>query len=778
MPFLGARGQSARGYFGGGSAPLAPLALASIEGNGELTISFDAGFDGGLEISNYEYRLSTNGSTYGSFTGFSPADIASPVVISGLTNGTTYYVQLRAVNILGKGIASDVLSTNTNPYTIPSAPSITSVSATNAAVTVNWTAPVSNGGRAVTEYSVQYSSNSGSTWSSPVSAGLALTKLVTGLTNGTSYIFRVYATNLRGSGPVSSSSSSIIPFTIPSAPTSLSSTEGDTTLSIAFTAGFDGGSSITNYKYSISTDGLSYTSFTALSPADSITPVTIPSLTNGTDYYVKLKAVNSAGDSPESAAVSTNTNPYGVPGAPTINSLSPANGQVTVGWTAAATNGRAVSKYWVQYSSNNGATWSSAIDAGNNLSHAVTGLSNGTEYKFRVYAENARGAGGVSATSSGSTPRTVPDAPSAPSSSSGDKTFTISWTAPGNGGSAITGYKVSLSSDSGVTWGAAEDVGNVTSKTWDPVVNGTSYAGRVLAYNVAGDGSYSHGSTARTPTFSAPNTSLIQIVPEYPNPANSSTWNLRPIRVHFTPTQCRDYSRTVVTVTPTYGNPVSQTHYGTNPTSFDFHSYASSFGGYLTYFTHDDQVNVVVTTYNTSEHAVSNPSYPWNTSNQSDVFGWYGVLRVPHFQDYTLEWNTNEITVTGKAFPRTFYDWYAALDESVRSAVVYAKISSTSSSTVSTTRNPSLWLSANQSTGNAGGQINLYSLVNLRAIGNSWKNQTWNHNNLNTDFSFNGNTQRYSIAGDGTNSPNTWSSGEQITTKLEITYVRRLKFNI
>ena len=162
MPFLGARGQASRGYFGGGSAPLAPTSLSSLEGVGELTISFTAGFDGGLEISNYEYRISTNGSTYSSWTEFSPVDTASPVVISGLTNGTTYYVQLRAVNILGKGVASDVLSTNTNPYTVPAAPSITSVSPTNGAVTVNWTAPTSDGGRAISEYFVQYSSNSGS----------------------------------------------------------------------------------------------------------------------------------------------------------------------------------------------------------------------------------------------------------------------------------------------------------------------------------------------------------------------------------------------------------------------------------------------------------------------------------------------------------------------------------------------------------------------------------------------------------------------------------------
>lgn len=775
MPFLGARGQASRGYFGGGSAPLAPTSLSSLEGVGELTISFTAGFDGGLEISNYEYRISTNGSTYSSWTEFSPVDTVSPVVISGLTNGTTYYVQLRAVNILGKGTASDVLSTNTNPYTVPAAPSITSVSPTNGAVTVNWTAPTSDGGRAISEYFVQYSSNSGSTWSSPVSAGTSLTKLVTGLTNGTSYIFKVFASNLRGDGPSSSSSSATTPFTIPSAPTSLSSTEGDTTLDIAFTAGFNGGSAITNYKYSTSTDGSTYTAFTALSPADSTTPVTIPSLTNGTDYYVKLKAVNAAGDGAESAVVSTNTNPYGAPGAPTINSLTPANGQVTVGWTAAAANGRAVIKYWVQYTSNDGATWSSAIDAGNNLSKAVTGLTNGTSYKFRVYAENARGAGSVSATSGASTPRTVPDAPSAPSSSSGDKTFTISWSAPGNGGSAITGYKVSLSSDGGATWGAAEDVGNVTSKTWDPVTNGTSYAGRVLAYNAAGDGSYSGGSTARTPTFAAPSLTFIQIVPGYPNPNDPNTWSKRPVRVHFTPTACRDYSRTEVTLLHPnrFISGEVQTHYGTNATTFDFYTYSTLYGS--ANISYSETVDIYVTTYNSSGHPVSSATYSWNTSTGG--YGWPGVAPAPHYTDTTTTWLTDTKKVTGGSMARTYYDWYANSNESVRSAVVYAKITSTSSSTVTTNRNPLLWLSGNASTGSSGGSINLYDFSNLRATGGSWRNQTWNHTDLNTSFNWNNNTQRYSIAGGGALT-GTWSAGEQIDTYLDITYVYRSYFNI
>jgi len=87
--------------------------------------------------------------------------------------------------------------------------------------------------------------------------------------------------------------------TAPNAPTSLSATAGNTTATISFTAGSNGGSAITNYKYS--TNG---TTYTALSPADTTSPVTISGLTNGTSYTIYLKAVNAIGDSVASSSVS------------------------------------------------------------------------------------------------------------------------------------------------------------------------------------------------------------------------------------------------------------------------------------------------------------------------------------------------------------------------------------------------------------------------------------------------------------------------------------------
>jgi hypothetical protein len=88
-------------------------------------------------------------------------------------------------------------------------------------------------------------------------------------------------------------------YSVPSAPTSLAATAGNGDVSIAFTAGSNGNSAITNYKYS--TNG---TTYTALSPADTTSPITISGLTNGTSYTIYLKAVNAIGDSVASSSVS------------------------------------------------------------------------------------------------------------------------------------------------------------------------------------------------------------------------------------------------------------------------------------------------------------------------------------------------------------------------------------------------------------------------------------------------------------------------------------------
>jgi titin len=88
------------------ATPDAPSALVATPGDGSALITVTAGSDNGAVITNYEYSTD-NGSTW---TTRSPASAVSPITITGLTNGVTYQIKLRAINIIGTGADSSAVS--------------------------------------------------------------------------------------------------------------------------------------------------------------------------------------------------------------------------------------------------------------------------------------------------------------------------------------------------------------------------------------------------------------------------------------------------------------------------------------------------------------------------------------------------------------------------------------------------------------------------------------------------------------------------------------------
>jgi gliding motility-associated-like protein len=115
------------------TTPSAPTITTITNSAGTATINFTAPTsNGGSVITNYEYT--TDGGT--TWTAFSPAIITSPVTVSGLTNGTTYPFQLRAVNAIGSGTPSNIISTTVTSGTTQ-VPVLTSP-ATNSTVTTTF----------------------------------------------------------------------------------------------------------------------------------------------------------------------------------------------------------------------------------------------------------------------------------------------------------------------------------------------------------------------------------------------------------------------------------------------------------------------------------------------------------------------------------------------------------------------------------------------------------------------------------------------------------------
>jgi len=406
------------------------------------------------------------------------------------------------VNVAGTGGWSSN-SSNVTPRTVPAVPTSVNGAGDNGQVLLNWTAPADNGGTVITDYTIQYSSNSGSSWTTfPHSASTATTATVTGLTNGTGYLFKVAAVNGVGTGSWSSSPSTVSPRTIPGVPTSVSGTAGNGNVLLSWAApANNGGSVITDYavRYS-SNDGSSWTTFQHSTLK--ATTATVTGLTNGTSYRFQVAAVNAAGTGSWSSSSAAAT-PRTIPRAPSNIISVVGNGQVSLSWTAPSTNsGSAITDYTIQYSNDGGSSWTTFPHSASTATTAtVTGLTNGTSYRFRTAAVNGAGTGSWSGSSPSVTPRTVPAVPTSVTGTAGNGRISLNWTAPSNnGGGAITNYTIRYSSNGGSSWTTfPRSASKATSATVTGLTNGTSYLFQVAAINGAGAGAFSNSSSRVTP---------------------------------------------------------------------------------------------------------------------------------------------------------------------------------------------------------------------------------------------------------------------------------------
>lgn len=182
--------------------------------------------------------------------------------------------------------------------TIPGAPTAVVCTPNDSQVSVAFTAPASNGGSAITNYTAIVTDTiitntfNNSSGSSPIVVG--------GLTNGHLCSIIVFATNAIGNGPNSSPAVTFTPAAVPGAPTALVASPGVAQATVSFTApATNGGSPITGYTATSSPGG-----FTG---SGASSPVIVNGLTNGTAYTFTVHATNAVGNSVESGASSSVT---------------------------------------------------------------------------------------------------------------------------------------------------------------------------------------------------------------------------------------------------------------------------------------------------------------------------------------------------------------------------------------------------------------------------------------------------------------------------------------
>ena len=197
--------------------PSVPSNVVATAGNAQAMLSWSPPtLTGGLPLSDYAIRYSVVGSN--AWTPWAhDSSTATTATVTGLQNNQSYLFQVAAVNGLGAGPVAVTAQAIFLPPSSPGVPSGLSAKAANAAAFLSWIAPAYNGGAPLTDYSIQYSTTSGSSWQTFAhAASTATSATVTGLANGTSVIFRVAALNAVSQGDFSLASAAVTPVVFPS----------------------------------------------------------------------------------------------------------------------------------------------------------------------------------------------------------------------------------------------------------------------------------------------------------------------------------------------------------------------------------------------------------------------------------------------------------------------------------------------------------------------------------------------------------------------------------
>ena len=413
--------------------------------------------------------------------------------LTGLIPGAIYYIRAYATNGIGTAYGNTVTTTTTAVLPVLNTATVTAIAATTA--TYGGSIP-NDGGAAITARGVCWSANQNpTTLNTKTTDGTgsgAFTSYITGLTPGTIYYIRAYATNSVGSvyGPQETITTlAVIPTistTSVSAFTATTATSGGNILT-------DGGSAVAARGVCWSTSMNPTIAASKTSDATGIGSFasSITGLTSGTTYYIRAYATNSVGTAYGNQVTINTTVTAPVLTTASVSGLTPST--AACGGNITSDGGSAITARGVCWTTSSGPTTANTKTTDGtgvgSYSSAITGLTAGATYYFRAYATNGAGTSygnEVTATTTASLASLTTNTPTNVTAT----TATSGGNITGDGGATVTAR--------GVCWSTTTNPTTANSKTTDGtgtgaftssitgLTTGTSYYVRAYATNSNG----------------------------------------------------------------------------------------------------------------------------------------------------------------------------------------------------------------------------------------------------------------------------------------------------
>ncbi len=373
------------------TAPATPAGLTAVRGDSSVALSWTAGSENDIA----SYRVVRDG--------VEVATVNAPATSytdPGLTNGTTYRYQLRAVDTHGNASPASTPAVSATPtdLTPPAAPVGLATTRGDGGAVLSWTP---NTEADLASYRVYRDG----VQVAVVPAGTT-TWTDSGLTNDRAYAYSLVAVDTSGNASARSATVGATPtdLTPPAAPTTPAATPSDHAVTLSWTAS----TSPDTTGYAVLVDGVQVATTTAPT-----TTVTVTGLVNGQQRSFTVVAVDGHGNrSTASAAVLAASADAVAPGAPTAVTATPGDASATVSWTAPADTD--LRTYRVLRADGTTAAEVSAPTT----SAVVSGLVNGTPVTFTVVVLDTSGNRSTASASVTVTPA-APVAPGPPAGGAG-----------------------------------------------------------------------------------------------------------------------------------------------------------------------------------------------------------------------------------------------------------------------------------------------------------------------------------------------------------------------